>query len=167
MTDLTQAQVLSELSYDPETGVFVRLTDRGPCKAGEVAGGISGYGYRQHEVCGVSILGHRLAWLAHYGRLPDGDLDHINGDRCDNRIANLREVNRSQNLQNVGLSKKNSSGRRGVSRYRGNKWQAYINAGGRRVPLGQYSSFEEAVAAREQGERDYFTHNDRAVSRQA
>jgi hypothetical protein len=81
-------------SYDPESGfIFMR---------GEQVGWTNKNGYTYISTpFGKKVLAHRLAWLLYYGSWPDNDVDHINRDRSDNRIVNLRELNRSQNLLNM------------------------------------------------------------------
>jgi hypothetical protein len=100
---LTQARLRELLSYDPETGTFIwrtRSNPRGPDLTGRRAGGLDGEGYWHIRIDGKLYGGHRLAWLWVHGRLPNGRLDHINRSQADNRIANLREANPSQNRAN-------------------------------------------------------------------
>lgn len=81
-------------SYDPEGGL-IRM-------GGDVVGWKNRNGYTYISTpFGKKVLAHRLAWLLHYGDWPVGDVDHINRDRSDNRISNLRQLNRSQNLLNM------------------------------------------------------------------
>ena len=97
---------------------------------------------------GNIFLAHRLAWLYVYGQMPSKHLDHINGIRHDNRIANLRECSSTENSWNSGLKKANKSGFKGVSWHRGaGKWQAHINIGGKGAYLGIFETAELASAA--------------------
>lgn len=106
-----------------------------------------GNGYMQGFILGKKFRAHRVAWALHYGEWPDNDIDHINGNKSDNRIANLREASRAQNMWNTG-------GRLGSSQYCGvswskvrQKWIAQINIQGSiRKNLGGFS--EEIEAAR-------------------
>ncbi len=96
------------LDYNPETGIFTRKVTTGPHgMAGEVAGGINDEGYVIIFIRKVKLRGHRLGWAWMTGEWPENDIDHINGDRTDNRFCNLREATRSQNLQNTGLKPSN------------------------------------------------------------
>jgi hypothetical protein len=93
---------------------------------------------------------HRLAWLYVYGRWPDGEIDHINGDGCDNRIANLREATPAENNYNRVRRIDNTSGIKGVSwNKRSGQWLVHVGFGGRIVHGGLFDTIEEAKAARE------------------
>lgn len=150
---ITQADLKSRLHYDPETGVFTRL--RGIGKVGRVASN----GYLQIMVIGERHMAHRLAWLYVYGEWPSTQLDHINQDRLDNRIENLRLATNKQNGENVRLFKHNKSGYRGVSFDRGEgKWRADIKHNGRNIALGKFDCIRLAAIARVEAEEHYFTH---------
>ena len=145
---LTAEQVRELLDYDPETGRFTwRIAPRGH-KAGSQAGCIDSYGYVVIRIAGAGHKAHRLAWLIAYGEWPDDQIDHINGDRSDNRIANLRDVSTQINQQNQRRARTNnrSSGLLGVTRKRG-RWQAQIETNGKNVFLGCYSTKEDAHSA--------------------
>lgn len=95
--DLTAAEVRRQVSYDPITGKFERLTiNRRP-----ISDVPNGSGYLRVSIYGVSYKAHRLAWLHHYGEWPSNTIDHINGNRTDNRIANLRDVPHAENQLNL------------------------------------------------------------------
>lgn len=99
------------------------------------------------------VSAHRVAWAIHYGEWPAGQVDHINGDQTDNRIANLRCVSDAENKRNLSLRAKNKTGHHGVwwDERRG-KYQAYIAEDKRRVSLGRFDRLEDAVAARQAAE---------------
>ena len=140
----------SIIAYDSNTGEFVRKTSRRSDKIGQRAGTVGKNGYVYINVGKKIYLAHRLAWLYVYGVDPQGHIDHVNRDRSDNRIANLRECPTKQagNGQNVTRRKDNSSGFTGVHYFkRTGKWQAYITVEGQRHNLGYFSSAEEAAAA--------------------
>ena len=117
-------------------------------KPGQIAGRVTDKGYRQIMVDGVRYAGHRLVWLLHHGCFPEHEIDHINGDRDDNRISNLREATKSENQQNIGGSRKHSkTGLVGASYHAGNRWKAQIRVNGKKYHLGLFSSPEEAHLA--------------------
>lgn len=116
-------------------------------------------GYLCGAVEGVRFLAHRVVFAMHHGRWPVGEIDHINGKRTDNRPPNLREATPAENRRNMSLSKRNSSGRIGVSWIsRNRKWRAGIVCGGKQVWLGLFDTFEEAVAVRSAAEKDLGYH---------
>lgn len=107
-----------------------------------------GSGYRQGRIFGKAYRAHRVAWAITYGAWPDNEIDHINGIRSDNRLVNLRMATRAENQRNTPLSKRNSSGFRGVDWHeRTGKWRARITAGGPSIYLGLFGTAEEAHAA--------------------
>lgn len=96
------------LQYDPDTGLFhwkIRVGTRGA--AGAVAGTPNPNGYLKSPIDKKQYSLHRLAWFFSTGAWPKGQIDHINGDRQDNRIANLRDVDQSANLLNSHKHRKN------------------------------------------------------------
>lgn len=132
-------------SYDPETGHIFRTKCRGGVRADIRAGTVTANGYRKITFMGRLYREHRLAWWLHYGRWPDGDIDHINGVRDDNRIANLREATRSQNMGNTGKRRTNKVGAKGVVQV-GNRFGAWITEGGNSRYLGLFATVKEASA---------------------
>lgn len=141
------------LSYDPETGEFDRSKYR---HKGKMVGWKDELGYIHIRVNKVLYLAHRLAWLHFYGKWPRGGLDHINGDPSDNRIANLREANQSQNMRNTPIAKKNTSGRKGVSwDKQKNLWRATITLHRRQRFVGRFSNVDDAIKAREIAEQTF------------
>ena len=140
----TQLQAdLSDLDFDLKSGIIRWKTQRSRnIKPGQIAGNISKVGYRSIKIDGKSYLAHRLVWLFAAGDWPKGDLDHINGDKLDNRISNLREANKSQNGANKHAIR---SGLKGCCWNRGNnKWQASIRKNGKRTFLGYFDTEQEA-----------------------
>lgn len=104
--DLTAQRLRELLNYDPETGLFTRKFKTTKAAAGAIAGGFTGDKYWIIGVDGRRCLAHRLAWLYVYGCAPTYGLDHINGNRADNRISNLRDVPQLVNSQNRHAAKK-------------------------------------------------------------
>ncbi|UZB05518.1 HNH endonuclease [Xanthomonas citri pv. fuscans] len=136
------------LSYDAETGLFLWRVGRGGTAKGAVAGSKSVAGYVQIKFDRKFYYAHRVAWLLIHGRWPSHHIDHINGVRDDNRLANLRECSAGQNQQNRGRSSNNASGYTGVSFHSlVDKWQAHIQINGLRSHLGYFQNSEDARAA--------------------
>jgi len=116
-------------------------------------------GYAGGKVVGHNLLGHRIAWALHHGKWPAAEIDHLNGDRMDNRIANLRAVNFGENCKNQKRSLRNTSGVTGVHFNRNLQvWIASIKHCGRAVHLGCFKNFADAVSARKAAEVTYGYH---------
>jgi hypothetical protein len=162
---MDRAALIAMLSYDPATGVFRWRSKSGSkVKVGAVAGTIMAHGYVRICIRRRFFYGHRLAWLFVHGDWPTEEIDHINGDRADNRIANLRAADRARNARNAGLGRNNTSGVTGVSwAARDQKWSAYIMVSRRKISLGNHATIESAVAARKAAERRYFGEFARAA----
>lgn len=134
-------------SYDPSTGVFVRLVPSGRAAAGRVAGTPHSEGYLTIRVGGRKHFVHRLAWLYMTGKWPLGRIDHRNADRTDNRWSNLRDVDAVINGQNRRAANIDShTGLLGVTR-NGKGFLARISAGGKQVCLGTRPTAEKAHEA--------------------
>lgn len=145
---LTVGRVRELLDYDPATGIFTRKICRGgPNPVGAVAGSKSPtkrYVYVRVDM--KMLKGHRLAWFVTHGRWPSAEIDHINGDGFDNRISNLREATRSENMRNCGMKSNNTSGFKGCRRKAGS-WHARITLQGRQYYLGKFKTGEAASVA--------------------
>ena len=151
--DLTADALRTVFTYCPETGHFTRRGESLP------SGRIATQGYRQIFLLGRRYMAHRLAWLYIYGEWPIDQIDHINQCKDDNRIQNLRVVNRKQNAENVTMFSHNTSGRRGVCwNERVGRWQADIRHHKQSIYLGRFDTIIDAVAARMRAERELFTH---------
>lgn len=149
--------VLKEwLSYDPDSGILRWNKRRARCVwVGDPAGSLTSFGYLRVSIDGRRYACHRIAWAMTYGCWPQGDLDHINGNRSDNRIVNLRQATRAQNCQNRKRCSLNTSGVKGVSWWtRQKKWRAHIRANGRPHLLGAYSCFGRAIKAYREAARE-------------
>ncbi len=141
------------LHYCPETGIFRWKVRRGPCVAGDVAGNLSD-GYIVLRIYQRSIKAHRLAWFMVHGEFPDCFIDHINGDRSDNRIANLRLATPAQNSQNMNpKSRCNATGFKGVYPKR-DKFAAGIWLLGKYHHVGTFDTAEAAFEARQKAKAE-------------
>lgn len=151
----------SRLSYSPDLGVF-RWVDNNPLDrhpnnwhvkhCGEIAGWISVHGYSLVSVTAYGkrkqLFLHRLAWFISTGFIPAGEIDHINQIKHDNRISNLRDVERFVNLRNKGMNSKNTSGVTGVTwNRRLGAWVAQANLFGAHKHLGVFKCLDEAEKA--------------------
>jgi hypothetical protein len=146
---LTAERLRELLTYDPDTGLFIRRVNRQGRwgKAGTVAGHINPHGYRVIWI-GANYMAHRLAWLYVHGALPEGQLDHINQDKTDNRMENLRLVTHAENMQNRPHQRNNVSGFKGVAPCRRTgRWQALICSNNKQIHLGFFDTPELAHAA--------------------
>lgn len=139
---LTQSRLREVLAYNFETGAFVwRRQLSGRRQAGVEAGFTKQDGYRRISIDCHNYPAHWLAWLYVHGQWPEICLDHINGDRADNRIANLRLATDSQNAQNQALARNRYAP--GVSLTRGG-FIAQIRVDGKRRYLGCFRTADEA-----------------------
>jgi len=136
MSEISQSLVKSILNYNPDTGVFVWEAQRKKIVVGSVAGGDNGHGYWVIRIDGRLYRAHQLAWLYVYGEWPDRQIDHINGNRSDNRISNLRLATQSQNNANTRVLS-SMSGIKGVGMHNG-RWRAQIRIDGKKVHLGYF-----------------------------
>lgn len=153
------------LDYDPYTGLFrwKIASKQTPWLSGQVAGFIEQQGYWIIVIDRQIYKAHRLAWLYVYGEWPKNQIDHVNGNRSDNRLENLRAATQAQNQQNVGLTRRNNSGYKGVHwKSSHKKWCAQIRRDGHRVNLGHFDTAELAAAAYEQASKQM--HGDFAFS---
>lgn len=173
---LTQSRLKELLEYSGNDGHFRWRARRGNVAAGSIAGCKHGAGYLKIGIDGRLYLAHRLAWLFVYGRWPEDQIDHINGNKSDNRITNLREASTAENHQNMPTPSNNRSGHIGVhwDRFTG-RWMAQIRVAGKTKTLGRFDTVAEAAGAYRQAKaklhgfqpqvRDHHqTHGLRAVA---
>ena len=135
-------------SYNQTTGEFVRIITIGMrAKAGTIPGSFN-RGYRRIPFRGRAVEAHRLAWLYVHGCWPAGVIDHINGDASDNRIENLRDVDRSTNTENQRRARSdNQLGVLGVRRSKSGRFEARIWVKGKPITIGTFSTAERAHQA--------------------
>lgn len=161
---LSVEQIRSALEYNSDTGELI-FKPRGNAMfntkyAGRKAfNSLDAYGYRQGNLLGKMYKAHRVIWAFHYGEWPNGEIDHINGDRADNRIANLRVVTASENRRNMRPRRDLPLG---VSKV-GNVWQARIKVAGRDIYLGLHKTLDLAIDARKHAEVKYGFHQNHGV----
>jgi len=144
---LTQKRLKELLDYDPDTGIFTRrLNASSRARLGKKAGAINSGGYLQTRLERKMYLNAWLAWLYIYGRWPTKWMDHINGNRADNRLCNLREANETQNAHNAKKNNKNTSGFKGIGwDKRSGRWRARITINWKRIHLGRFEDKYQAA----------------------
>lgn len=152
----TQARLKEILSYDPNTGIFMRLTSSGGRKAGSIAGSPHGRGYLKLMVDNKKYFAHRLAWLFETGEWPKFNIDHIDGNKSNNSFRNLRDINQSSNLQNQKKAKSDnrSTGILGAYKHR-DKFVACINISGKKTHLGVFDTADDAHEAYLKAKREH------------
>jgi HNH endonuclease/AP2 domain len=142
-------RLLELVEYDPETGIFTnRITRANRAKAGDVCGTNAGNGYTASNILGWHVRNHRLAWFYVYGKWPIDLIDHIDGDRANNRISNLREANRTENQCNRRIDQRSKTGVKGVFLCgKSKKYKAQITLGRKKFHVGTFRTVEEAEVA--------------------
>jgi len=171
-SSLPPVDVLRQLvDYNPRTGVLTwKFRSRKFCKSdheqvrwnkrfsGKVAGVIAKDGYSVICIFDRQYKSHRICWHLYYGEPAKGQIDHINGQRCDNRIENLRDVSARQNALNRKLISRNKSGYAGVSQNAYGKWVAYISTKKKRLYLGGFNCVTASAIRRLQAEHEHGYH---------
>ena len=171
---LTPDELRKRVEYDPTTGnlfwVERPVSDFAttPTRTAEVAARIwtgphagkiaftgIGNGYRSSAILGVYYSAHRVAWALAKGKWPSGAIDHINGDKLDNRLCNLRDTTHAKNMQNRRVAAPPKSGVVGVYLHRDRGWKAQIGHNGKTIYLGVFATKEAAIAARQAAEIAY------------
>lgn len=166
---LTANELSKYLFYNTSTGEF--LWTKSPAiriKAGQSAGRICHNGYREIGFKKKLYRAHRLAWLLSYGEWPNEEVDHINGNRADNSLSNLRSVTRRENCKNIKLKPGHASGVIGVRFHaQRDKWQAQITVDGKNFHLGYFHTKEPAILARKAAEEKYGFHPNHGLMKAA
>jgi hypothetical protein len=149
MKPMTCDQLRERLDYDSESGVFTWRVSKNPgIKPGDTASRVNVYGYCRIELDGYDYAAHRLAWLYVHGVWPDGQLDHINGNRSDNRLCNLREATASGNACNRKRRRDNTTGAKGVCWDKeARRFRVIVSVGGKRRHVGRFHGLAEASSA--------------------
>lgn len=164
---LTQQLLKERFEYCPKTGIFVYLRKVSQnTRVGDIAGCVhKPTGYHKINITlpggkSRSYPSHRLAFLWMTGRLPESNIDHINGDKLDNRWDNLREATDSENNRNARRRKDNKSGVCGVYwEKRSERWLSTICFNKKHIRLGLFDLFEDAVKARKEAEKQFGFHD--------
>ena len=134
---------IKELFHYQDGKLFSKINSH-KRKVGQELGTVNKNGHLQLRINGRIFYLHRIIFLYHYGYLPKF-IDHIDGDKCNNKIENLRSANRSQNEYNKKISKRNSSGIKGVYWCKTkNKWVAQITHNKNKKQIGCFDNMEEA-----------------------
>lgn len=158
-TPLTAAEAHKLLDYNPITGAFRRhdkppIMSKGrpskPWRNGGLVGSSHSEGYLTVNLGNGNLLLHRVAWLMTFGEWPELHIDHINQNREDNRISNLREATKAQNATNSGARKNSKSGHKCIWKSSQNgKWIVQVKSGDLRVNVGSFADLNYAIVARD------------------
>lgn len=151
--DISLDKLKELFEYQEDTGYFVSKVSRGKVKKGQIMLSKKNTGHIRIIISGKHYLAHRLAWFYVHGEWPKHDIDHIDHDPSNNRIENLRDVSRKENLRNASISKRNRSGVTGVTwSKQHSKWEAKIQGDGKRIFIGLFSNLDDAAKARKDAE---------------
>ena len=145
------------LNYDPDSGKIAWKNDmnRGRIAAGTEVGSVYPDGYKRLNINGKMHMAHRLGYALGTGKQPTGIVDHADGVRLNNMLKNLREVSAMQNAHNTRVSKRNSSGVKGVywDKYH-EKYRARVMANGKNKHLGLFTNIEDAQKAQVEARKE-------------
>jgi hypothetical protein len=165
MSTATEKEIREKLQYSPELGgsCLSWKKSKFPKKVGAMAGAIKSDGYWRIVVGGKTLLAHRIVWFLHHNRFPMADLDHVDNNKLNNRIENLREATRSQNNMNTSPTKRNTSGAKNVSFHkRQKKWEVRVQVNRKMINFGYCDDLElaelVAIEAREKYHGNYARH---------
>lgn len=160
---ITQEELKKLLHYDQNTGVFTRTS-------GKIAGSIitkeTGKKYIHIFINGKKYYAHRLAWLYIHGKLPDDQIDHINGNGLDNKLENLRSVDGYENQKNRKRDQRNISGITGIRwNKKDNIWVAQITVNNKQIYLGCSKNIFEVACLRKSAEKNFNFHKNHGSDR--
>lgn len=154
---LTRKLIRKFFIYDSKTGVFKNRIDRGHQEKGKIAGWKDRQGYLVIELGKKVYRLHRLAFLYVTGKLPKYLVDHRDRDKSNNRWSNLREATKSQNGVNCKLSKKNTSGIKGVSYDKNTgKWVVHMRINKKTKYFGEFCDINEAAKVRKKAVLEFY-----------
>lgn len=141
-------EIKSAFRYDQNTGKLYWKIDKFKIKSGKIAGTLHRSGYRQVMYKGVHYQEHRVIWCLVHGEWPDLFIDHIDRNRSNNRLENLRLATRSENSCNTVVKVNSVSGIKGVNWHKASQsWLVRLQINGVRTEIGRFSSIEEAKRA--------------------
>lgn len=144
----TKQEIEEHLEYDKENGCFYRKTSFNAISIGSIAGCKKANGYIYVGIFKKHIFCHRLVWFFEHGEWPTKVIDHIDGDKTNNKISNLRLATYSQSSMHRKVMKNSKSQLKGVIFLkRKNRYRAYIRCNNKRIHIGTYKTAEEAHAA--------------------
>jgi len=157
---ITQKELKQEIQYETDTGLFYWLINKPGRQMNIKVGCIDkDKNYLIITIDGISYGAHRLAWLYYYGQFPNGQIDHKNQNRQDNRIDNLRDVSPSTNMKNKSKYRNNNSGVVGVRFCKKAKvWIAQIGVDKKVIYLGSFKDKAEAISVRKDAEIAFGFH---------
>lgn len=152
---ITQKDVKNLFDYK-DGNLIWKVAKAKNIKPGKIAGTLHPTGYINIIIDGKLYKAHRLIWLYHHGKWPSKLIDHINRNKSDNRIENLREVSNQENQRHTKISSRNTSGICGVICHKAShKWQARITFNKKQIHLGSFHNQEDAIKARKAAEEKY------------
>lgn len=155
------------ISYNPETGELIWMQHPNPRKNSLVVGkrafnSFDTFGYSRGMFNNKKYRAHQMAFAIYHGRFSKKQIDHINGNRKDNRIENLREVDNKTNSINRKLDKRNNFGCHGIAQRTTtegeSRYRAFITVDGDKHSLGTFKTLGGAIAARKKAERHFGFH---------
>ena len=161
MKELNIKLIKRLFDYDAESGaLYWKVKLNRSIRVGNEAGTVNKYNkYRIVTIDNKKYRSHRIIWAYVYGVWPINDIDHINHDRADNRIENLREATQKENRRNMSLDVRNKSGFTGIYWNKKTKvWQAFIKLYEKNLYLGQFIDKFEAICARMSANNKYGFH---------
>jgi hypothetical protein len=147
MSNIDCNQLREILEYQPETGLFFWKKKRNGISVGQLAGGKDRDGYIRIRIDNVKYAAHRLAWMYIHNDFPKNFIDHINGIKIDNRICNIRDVTRSENMQNLFKPQGRNIYIGVYKNQNANTWYSKIEINGKQIRLGTFKTPEEANIA--------------------
>lgn len=155
---ITQEELKTQVEYNADTGIFTwKVRNSNRIKVGDEAGNYHNGGYIEMQVLGERHLAHRLAWLYVHGYIPQL-IDHIDGNRLNNKISNLREATYAENAYNSKIRSDNKSGVRCVSWDKARKsWEVRIKIDGKLKHFGNYKDLDEAAKVAEKVRKEHHT----------
>ena len=161
--EITRSLLDERFIFNLETGVVTnRVSTVQKAQAGKEAGCLNQRGYRQIGINAQLYYTARLIWFYAHGCWPDC-IDHINHERTDNRLCNLRSVTKAENHKNLSKRSDNTSGISGVGwNKKSSKWRAYIMIDGKQIHLGYFNNMADAITARTAAKIEHGYHSNHA-----